>query len=45
MRSIGFGEGLSPRQGSELWQAPCLAPHPKFASANFDFPRKKSGER
>lgn len=30
MRSIGYGEGLSPRRDFELWSAPCLAPHPKF---------------
>src|ERR1700737_3557358 len=43
MRSIGYGEGLSPRRDFELWSAPCLAPHPKFATANFDLSRKRAG--
>jgi hypothetical protein len=45
MRSIGYGEGLSPRTLNSR-PAPCLAPQPKFASANFDLslPAKKSGE-
>src|SRR5258708_6254896 len=28
-----------------LWQALCLAPHPKFANSNFDLSPQKSGER
>src|SRR5260221_7565685 len=27
-----------------LWQAPCLAPHPKFTYTNFDLSPPKKGE-